>query len=104
MTELGVWISKASFAFRYRAHRGGIQAWPRSISLHCATAGPVVVKAQRPNIRHQLAEDFEVLAEIAGFPDDHTEIGRRYRFGTVLAEFRATIREELNYEREKRRT
>jgi predicted unusual protein kinase regulating ubiquinone biosynthesis (AarF/ABC1/UbiB family) len=60
----------------------------------------VVVKVQRPDIRKQIAADFEVLTEIAAFLDEHTEIGRRYRFGTVIAEFRATIQEELNYERE----
>jgi len=37
------------------------------------------VKIQRPNIRKQIAEDFEVLAEIAAFLDHHTEIGERLR-------------------------
>src|ERR1019366_3333687 len=39
-------------------------------------------------------------AEIASFLDEHTEIGRRYRFGAVVGEFRTTIQQELNYERE----
>jgi ubiquinone biosynthesis protein len=60
----------------------------------------VVVKVQRPDIRRQIADDFEVLAEIASFLDEHTEIGRRYRFSAVVADFRATIQQELNYERE----
>jgi len=59
-----------------------------------------VVKVQRPDIRRQIADDFEVLAEIAGFLDEHTEIGRRCRFGAVVADFRTTIQQELNYERE----
>ena len=61
---------------------------------------PVVVKIQRPNIHRQIAEDFEVLGEIAGFLEAHTEMGRRYRLATVIEEFRVTIQQELNYELE----
>jgi predicted unusual protein kinase regulating ubiquinone biosynthesis (AarF/ABC1/UbiB family) len=60
----------------------------------------VVVKVQRPEIRKQIAEDFEVLEEIADFFDQHTDIGRRYRFGKVLAEFKRSILQELDYQRE----
>jgi predicted unusual protein kinase regulating ubiquinone biosynthesis (AarF/ABC1/UbiB family) len=60
----------------------------------------VVVKVQRPNIRRQIAEDFEVLEQIAGFLDGHTALGRRHRFLVILEEFRLTIQQELNYERE----
>jgi ubiquinone biosynthesis protein len=52
------------------------------------------------NIRKQIAEDFEVLEQIADFFDAHTEIGRRHRFLKILEEFRITIQQELNYERE----
>ena len=62
----------------------------------------VVVKVQRPNAPQQVAEDFEVLAAIAGFLDKHTDFGRRYRLGATLEELRATIMHELNYEREAR--
>ena len=58
------------------------------------------MKVQRPNIRQQIGDDFEVLAEIATFLDAHTEMGKRYRFVSVLEEFRQTILHELNYERE----
>ena len=60
----------------------------------------VVVKVQRPEIRLQIAQDFEVLAEIATFLDEHTEMGKRYRFSLLLEEFRLSIQQELNYERE----
>jgi predicted unusual protein kinase regulating ubiquinone biosynthesis (AarF/ABC1/UbiB family) len=60
----------------------------------------VVVKIQRPQIREQIAQDFEVLGEIAAFLDEHTETGRRYRFSLLLDEFRLSIQQELNYERE----
>jgi predicted unusual protein kinase regulating ubiquinone biosynthesis (AarF/ABC1/UbiB family) len=59
-----------------------------------------VVKVQRPNVRQQIAEDFEVLEQIAGFLDGHTALGRRHRFLVTLQEFRLTIQQELNYERE----
>ena len=61
---------------------------------------PVVVKVQRPGIAKQIAEDFEVLAQIAEFFDEHTELGRRYRFLSTLEELRITLQQELNYERE----
>src|SRR6185369_2605781 len=60
----------------------------------------VVVKVQRPNIREQIAGDFEVLEQIARFMDSHTEMGKRHRFLVILAEFRLAIQQELNYERE----
>jgi predicted unusual protein kinase regulating ubiquinone biosynthesis (AarF/ABC1/UbiB family) len=61
---------------------------------------PVVVKVQRPGIREAIAQDFEVLTEIATFLDEHTAMGKRYRFGILLEEFRISIEQELNYERE----
>ena len=60
----------------------------------------VVVKVQRPDIRKPIAEDIEVLEQVAGFFDAHTDVGRRYRFLSLVAEFRQTIHQELNYERE----
>jgi len=61
---------------------------------------PVVVKVQRPGIREQIAQDFEVLNAIASFLDEHTETGKRYRFRVQLEEFRLTLSQELDYERE----
>ena len=61
----------------------------------------MVVKVQRPDIRKQIAEDFEVLEEIASFFDEHTDIGRRYRFREKSSpEFKASILQELDYQRE----
>jgi ubiquinone biosynthesis protein len=62
----------------------------------------VVVKVQRPGIARQIADDFDVLAQIAEFLDAHTEAGRRMRFLTMLEEFRLTLKQELDYEREAR--
>ncbi len=60
----------------------------------------VVVKVQRPDVAKQVAEDFEVLRQIADFLDTHTAIGRKRRFAQTLEEFRITIVNELDYERE----
>src|SRR5688572_6836675 len=60
----------------------------------------VVVKVQRPGIRKQCAEDFEVLEQIAGFMDEHTKVGKRYQFKKVLNEFKTTLQHELDYRQE----
>jgi ubiquinone biosynthesis protein len=94
-SELGVRISKAFSSFEQEPIAAASLG-----QVHAATlrdGRPVVVKVQRPDIRPQIAEDFEVLAQIAGFLDAHTETGRRHRFLTVLEEFRITIRHELDY-------
>lgn len=98
VTELGVRISKAFSQF------DPVPIAAASLGqVHLAAlrdGRPVVVKVQRPNIRQQISDDFEVLSEIATFLDAHTEMGKRYRFSSVLEEFRQTILHELNYERE----
>ena len=97
-SELGVRISKA-FSYFDEKHLAAASLG----QVHRAAlrdGRPVVVKVQRPDIRKQIAEDFEVLEEIAGFFDEHTDIGRRYRFGKILAEFKSSILQELDYQRE----
>ena len=97
-SELGIRISKA-FSFFEQQHLAAASLG----QVHRAAlrdGRPVVVKVQRPDIRKQIAEDFEVLEEIADFFDEHTDIGRRYRFGKILAEFKSSILQELDYQRE----
>jgi ubiquinone biosynthesis protein len=60
----------------------------------------VVVKVQRPGIREIIAEDMEVLEEIAVFLDNHTPWGKRYEFGKMLEELRRSLWRELDYRRE----
>ncbi|MEI6192983.1 MAG: AarF/UbiB family protein [Verrucomicrobiota bacterium] len=96
--ELGIRISKA-FSFFEEKHLAAASLG----QVHRAAlrdGRPVVVKVQRPDIRKQIAEDFEVLEEITDFFDAHTDIGRRYRFGKILAEFKSSILQELDYQRE----
>jgi len=97
-TELGVRLSKAFSRFDAehlaaaslgQVHRAALRDGRR-----------VVVKIQRPNIRKQISDDFQVLEEIAEFMDEHTKIGRRYQFVRVLNEFKITLLHELDYQRE----
>jgi predicted unusual protein kinase regulating ubiquinone biosynthesis (AarF/ABC1/UbiB family) len=97
-TELGVRISKAFSRFDPEPIAAASLGQVHSAALRDGRL--VVVKVQRPNIRQQIVEDFEVLAQIAEFFDGHTELGRRHRFLNILEEFRITIQQELNYERE----
>ncbi|MFA6287945.1 MAG: AarF/UbiB family protein [Opitutaceae bacterium] len=98
MSELGVRISKAFSRFDIVPIATASLGQVHAAALR--DGREVVVKVQRPGIRAQIAENFEVLAEIAGFLDKHTEAGHRYRFLTVVEEFRLTIQQELNYENE----
>jgi len=97
-TELGVRISKAFSRFDPEPIAAASLGQVHSAALRDGRL--VVVKVQRPNIQKQIAEDFEVLEQIAEFFDEHTELGRRHRFLKILEEFRITIQQELNYERE----
>ena len=98
LTELGVRVSKAFSRFDKEPIAAASLGQVHLAALRDGRL--VAVKVQRPDIRRQIADDFEVLAEIAGFLDEHTEIGRRCRFGAIVADFRTTIQQELNYERE----
>src|SRR5580658_1799363 len=97
-SELGIRISKAFSYFEEKQLAAASLGQVHRAALRDGRA--VVVKVQRPEIRKQIAEDFEVLEEIAGFFDEHTEIGKRYRFGKLLAEFKSTLLAELDYQRE----
>lgn len=97
-SELGIRISKAFSHFEPKHLAAASLGQVHRAALR--DGRPVVVKIQRPDIRPQIAEDFEVLEEIADFFDNHTEVGRRYRFGKILAEFKSSILQELDYQRE----
>ena len=96
--ELGVRISKAFSAFDQKQLAAASLGQVHLAALR--DGRPVVVKVQRPDIRKQIAEDFEVLEQIAEFLDEHTEIGKQYRFGKILAELKTSVLQELDYQRE----
>ncbi|MDO8541140.1 MAG: AarF/UbiB family protein [Opitutaceae bacterium] len=96
--ELGARISKAFSYFNPEPMAAASLGQVHEAKLR--DGRPVVVKVQRPEIRPQIEQDFEVLTELSKTVDAHTKIGRRYRFGMMIEEFHLTIQNELNYQRE----
>ena len=99
-SELGVRISKAFSRFEREPMAAASLGQVHRAALR--DGRPVVVKVQRPDIAPQIADDFEVLTQMAEFLDAHTEFGRRYRLLDMLEEFRIALRHELDYESEAR--
>ncbi|HUR46765.1 MAG TPA: AarF/UbiB family protein [Candidatus Saccharimonadales bacterium] len=97
-TELGVRLSKAFSCFDSKPVAAASLGQVHQAKLRDGRA--VVVKVQRPGIRKIIAEDFEILEEMALFFDNHTKMGRRYRFSKLLDEFKETLLQELDYQRE----
>jgi predicted unusual protein kinase regulating ubiquinone biosynthesis (AarF/ABC1/UbiB family) len=62
----------------------------------------VAVKVQRPNVSVIVQEDLAALAEVAEFLDEHTELGKRQSFATMVEEFRKSLARELDYTQEAR--
>ncbi len=97
-SELGVRISKAFKRFDVKPLAAASLGQVHSAELRDGRL--VVVKVQRPNIAKQIAEDLEVLAQIAEWLDSRTEFGRLHRVEDIVEEFRVVLQQELNYERE----
>jgi ubiquinone biosynthesis protein len=96
--ELGVRISKAFSQFEAEPLATASLGQVHRAAMHDGRA--VVVKVQRPGIREIIAEDMEVLEELAGFLDKHTQWGKRYEFGKTLEELRRSLWRELDYRQE----
>jgi predicted unusual protein kinase regulating ubiquinone biosynthesis (AarF/ABC1/UbiB family) len=62
----------------------------------------VAVKVQRPGVRERVAGDLEILEELARFVDAHTDVGRRFQFVAILAQFRDSLVREMDYRQEAR--
>jgi ubiquinone biosynthesis protein len=62
----------------------------------------VVVKVQRPGLEKRIAEDLEVLRDVAQFLTSNTDAGKRYDFQSWFEEFEFMLLNELDYRREGR--
>lgn len=99
-TELGVRLSKAFAEFDPKPIAAASLGQVHRAVMRDGRL--VVVKVQRPNIRDQIAKDFEALSQIAEFLDSHTQMGKRYEFERILNEFRKNLLRELDYRTEAR--
>ena len=96
--DLGVRISKAFAEFEAEPMAAASLGQVHRAALR--DGRPVAVKVQRPNIREGLATDLATMEDIAGFLDQHTTAGQQFEFAQMVAEFRRTLAQELDYQRE----
>jgi ubiquinone biosynthesis protein len=96
--ELGVRISKAFASFDATPLASASLGQVHRAEMR--DGRQVVVKVQRPGIRHRIAEDMEALADLAESADEHTDVGRRYGFAELFDQFRRSLEGELDYRRE----
>ncbi|HET8614374.1 MAG TPA: AarF/UbiB family protein [Actinomycetales bacterium] len=99
-SELGVRLSRAFSRFDERPVAAASLGQVHRAAMR--DGREVVVKVQRPGIRRQVLDDMEVLGEIAGFVEAHSETARRYAIADLLEQFRRSILDELDYHREAR--
>jgi ubiquinone biosynthesis protein len=97
-TELGVKTSKAFGLFEKEPLAAASLGQVHKAALRDGRL--VAVKVQRPGAEKQILEDLAALAEISAFVDKHSETGERYDFSEMVAEFRKSLLEELDYLRE----
>jgi predicted unusual protein kinase regulating ubiquinone biosynthesis (AarF/ABC1/UbiB family) len=98
--ELGVRLSKAFSEFEPTPLAAASLAQVHRAALR--DGRPVAVKVQRPDVRERIAEDLEVLAQIAELLDRYTELGKRHDLSRLLAEFKTSLLCELDYRQEAR--
>lgn len=97
-TELGARISNAYGSFEEEPLASASLG-----QVHRATlrdGRELAVKVQRPGIREVVVRDLEVLESFASLLDDHTDVGERYRFTDIVAQFERSLLRELDYRRE----
>ena len=98
--ELGVRVSKAFSRFDSKPIAAASLGQVHRAALR--DGREVVVKVQRPGIREEMSKDMDVLGDMAGLLDSHTEAGRKYEFTPFLDEFRKNLLRELDYRLEAR--
>lgn len=96
--ELGVRVSKAYQEIEETPLAAASLGQVHRAVLH--DSRQVAVKVQRPEIRRVIADDLEVLGQMAEFLDRHTEFGHRHDFRGIFEEFRRSLLRELDYRQE----
>jgi hypothetical protein len=61
---------------------------------------PVAVKVQRPGIERTINLDINILKDLAGFIDHHTQYGKLYDCSGMVLEFENIIKNELDFTKE----
>lgn len=97
VSELGVRLSKGFAEFDREPVAAASLGQVHKAALRDGRS--VVVKIQRPGIRQQIIDELQVLDEITGILD-HTKSGKRYQIQKIFEEFRRTLINELDYQRE----
>jgi predicted unusual protein kinase regulating ubiquinone biosynthesis (AarF/ABC1/UbiB family) len=97
VAELGVRLSKAFTNFEQEPLAAASLGQVHRATLRDGRA--VVVKVQRPGIRPQIIDELQVLDEITTVLE-HTKSGRRYQLQKIFDEFRRTLINELDYQKE----
>ncbi|MBW3562807.1 MAG: AarF/ABC1/UbiB kinase family protein [Actinobacteria bacterium] len=96
--ELGVRLSKAFAHFESEPIASASLGQVHRAELR--DGRPVAVKVQRPGIRTRVGDDLDALERLAELADRHTRAGRHFAFSRLLAEFRRSLRRELDYRQE----
>lgn len=96
--ELGVRLSKVFADFDEKPMAAASLGQVHRAALR--DGGEVVVKVQRPGVRRQVADDMDVLGDIAEFLDQHSDTASRYALTDLLEQYRRSLMAELDYRRE----
>jgi len=97
VSELGVRLSKGFTHFEREPLAAASLGQVHKATMRDGRA--VVVKVQRPGIRPQILDELQVLDEITTVLE-HTKSGRRYQVQKIFEEFRRTLINELDYQKE----
>lgn len=66
-------------------------------SARLFTGEEVAIKIQRPNIKHTIETDLDILFHLARLIENRTKWGKRYYILDVIDEFSTSLRNELDY-------
>ena len=93
--ELGVKISKAFGLFEPEPLAAASLGQVHRAAMRDGRM--VAVKVQRPGAQKQITEDLEALAEVAAFVDKRTDADAPYNVSELVAEFKKSLLDELDY-------